>query len=436
MAPSPTPKIIRLTNCRLALPHSSTLVQQDLYLDCTTGKIVDPQDAFFSHHSSPTQTIDLNNRIVAPGLIDVQINGCFGLDFSAPSPTYAADLSRVKKSLLKTGVTSFLPTLTSQYPEVYHSTLSHLRADSKTGARDPHAGTESLGAHCEGPFISPSKCGIHAPSCLRPCSSITDLESCYGAENLDPDTIRLVTLAPELDASGAITRSLTQKGIIHSIGHSAATHEQALQSVEERGSSMITHLYNAMPQPHHRDTGIVGLLGGAAKESRGSGKDQRPYFGIIADSIHVHPSMVSLAYAAHPEGCILVTDAMSVLGLPDGTYPWTNGEVFEKRGEAVILERTGGIAGSAISLVSCLNNLVRWTGVNLAVALRTVTRNPARMLGVERSKGVLEVGADADLVVLSEQKDGVKVEEVWKFGERAFVRKKGDEGGKVIKARL
>ena len=192
-----------------------------------------------------------------------------------------------------------------------------------------------------------------------------------------------------------------------------------------------------MPQPHHRDTGIVGLLGDPPTEGgSGSGKDQRPFFGIIADAIHVHPSMVSLAYAAHPEGCILVTDAMSVLGLPDGTYPWTNGEVFEKRGEAVILERTGGIAGSAISLVSCLNNLVRWTGVELAVALRTVTRNPARMLGLEGRKGVLEIGADADLVVLSEQSDGVRVEEAWKFGEKAFAREKGGEGDKVIKARL
>ena len=264
---------------------------------------------------------------------------------------------------------------------------------------------------------------------------MSDLESCYGAKNLNPSTIKLVTLAPELDASGTITRSLTGRGIIHSIGHSAATHAQALESVAVRGSSMITHLYNAMPQPHHRDTGIVGLLG-TPNEGSGSRNDRRPFFGIIADAIHVHPSMVSLAYAAHPEGCILVTDAMSVLGLPDGTYPWTNGEVFEKRGESVVLERTGGIAGSAVSLVSCLNNLVTWTGVGSAVALRTVTRNPARMLGLEGKKGGLGVGCDADLVVLSEEGGRVRVEEVWKFGERVFVGGDGTEEEKGIRARL
>ncbi|KAI4142671.1 MAG: hypothetical protein LQ340_007264, partial [Diploschistes diacapsis] len=376
---SASSQITRLTNCRLALPHAPTLVRQDLYLDSITGTIIDPQTAFYDHHTSPIHTVDLQDRIVTPGFIDVQINGCFGLDFSAPSPTYASDLGRVKKALLKTGVTSFLPTLTSQHQPVYRSTLPHLRADAP--ARDPYAGAESLGAHCEGPFISPSKCGIHAPECLRSPTSFADLEACYGARNLDPATIKLITLAPELDASRTVVPALRERGIIHSIGHSAATHDQALDSLAQ-GSTMITHLYNAMPQPHHRDPGIVGLLGASSSASApasasaspspsssssssspsspppplppsaGSTANNRPYFGIIADGIHVHPSMLALAHAAHPTGCILVTDAMSVLGLADGTYPWTNGEVFEKRGHAVVLRRTGGIAGSAVDLAT------------------------------------------------------------------------------------
>ena len=148
----------------------------------------------------------------------------------------------------------------------------------------------------------------------------------------------MVTLAPELDSSATVIGSLRSQGIIASIGHSTATHAQASSAVVQ-GATMITHMYNAMPQPHHRDTGIVGILGAQEEPSK-------PYFGIIADGIHVSPNMVRLAYAAHPKGCILVTDAMSVLGLPDGDYPWTNGEIIEKRGPKVTLKgQDGKLAG-------------------------------------------------------------------------------------------
>ena len=158
----------------------------------------------------------------------------------------------------------------------------------------------------------------------------------------------MITLAPELDSSGSVIENLQSRNIVVSIGHSAATYAQASSAVE-RGATMITHMYNAMPQPHHRDTGIVGILG--AQEGI-----NKPYFGIIVDGIHVHPSMVRLAYAAHPEGCILVTDAMSVLGLPDGDYPWTNGEMIEKMVWKVTLKgQDGKLAGRQVAaLRNCM----------------------------------------------------------------------------------
>ena len=148
----------------------------------------------------------------------------------------------------------------------------------------------------------------------------------------------MVTLAPELDASHSVIKNLKDRGIVVSMGHSAATYEQACRGMRQ-GATMITHLFNAMNQPHHRTSGIFGMLG--AKEDF-----ERPFYGIIADDIHVHPSMVKVAYTAHPDGCILVTDAMSVLGLPDGDYEWTNGEIIEKKGIKVTLKGTDGtIAG-------------------------------------------------------------------------------------------
>jgi N-acetylglucosamine-6-phosphate deacetylase len=401
------PRIVKLTNCLLAQPES--LVKGELYIDEDSGKIVDGQSEFFSSKNTPVRTVDLGSRILAPGFIDVQINGCFGLDFSVPSPNYAAELARVKRELVKTGVTSILPTLTSQRASVYEQNLPYLGAEPERRAEN---GTESLGAHCEGPFINPEKCGIHKKEVLLKPTSISDLENCYGKQYLQAPTVKMITMAPELDSSRTIIPELRRRGIIHSTGHSAADHEQALDALH-LGSTMVTHMYNAMPQPHHRDTGIVGLLGSSVRETTVG----RPFFGIIADGIHVHPSMVRLAYTAHPSGCCLVTDAMSVLGLPDGKYPWTNGEYFTKKGEAVILERTGGIAGSAVTLLTCLNNLISWADVSIPVAIQAVTQTPARMLGLDGVKGALTPGADADLVVLSQSSKGLAVDEVWKFGK-------------------
>ena len=174
-------------------------------------------------------------------------------------------------------------------------------------------------------------------------TGISALEACYGPDNLKSLTtraspVKMITLAPELDESQTVIQELSRRGIVVSVGHSAASFQQVSKATE-LGATMITHLFNAMPQPHHRDSGIFGILG-AQKALR------RPYFGIIADGIHVHPSMVGVAFNAHPEGCILVTDAMSVLGLADGDYAWTNGEVMEKRGGKVTLKGTNGtIAG-------------------------------------------------------------------------------------------
>lgn len=188
--------------------------------------------------------------------------------------------------------------------------------------------------------MNPIKRGIHALDVLqRPLDGIRSLEACYGAAHLcGPNpTIRKITLAPELDASGSVIQELCARGIVVAAGHSDASYEQ-MQSAVESGVTMVTHLFNAVRQPHHREPGIIGILG--AQE-----KVKRPFFGIIADNIHIHPSMVSLAHEAHPEGMILVSDAMAMLGLPDGEYEWTNGEMIVKKGGELTLKGLKTIAG-------------------------------------------------------------------------------------------
>ena len=241
-------------------------------------------------------------------------------------------------------------------------------------SRRAHDGAESLGAHVEGPFLNPTKNGVHNTSVLRVASSFADLEDMYGVANLTPHPtpesqsptnspsspsspvanntapvpIKMITAAPELGAMTALIPDLAARGIIFAIGHSEATYEEASAAVSA-GATMITHLFNAMRPLHHRNPGIFGVLGVAEQPLHaGAAVPKRPYFGLIADGIHLHPATVKIAWHAHPAGLVLVTDAMHMVGLPDGRYEWTNGEgehFIVKRGGVLELEGTGVIAG-------------------------------------------------------------------------------------------
>lgn len=194
--------------------------------------------------------------------------------------------------------------------------------------------------------MNPTKNGVHNVDVLIEAQTFEDLEACYGAENLRPTTendvipIRMITAAPERGNMMKLIPELTAKNIVFSVGHSEATYEQASEAVGQ-GATMITHLFNAMRPLHHRNPGIFGVLGEAESLPR-------PYFGIISDGIHLHPTTIKIAFNAHPDGFILVTDAMHLVGLPDGAYPWTNGETqahIVKKGSKLLLENSDTIAG-------------------------------------------------------------------------------------------
>jgi N-acetylglucosamine-6-phosphate deacetylase len=166
---------------------------------------------------------------------------------------------------------------------------------------------------------------------------------CYGSDELKPIShsvpppIRIITAAPEIPGMMPVISECKRRNITFSIGHSAAGIEVAERAVKS-GATLITHLFNAMQQLHHRDPGIIGLLGSEDTLPR-------PYYGIICDGIHIHKSCVKLAYRSHPNGAILVTDAMAQLGLPNGTYDWTNGKRITKEGMRLHLEGEDTIAG-------------------------------------------------------------------------------------------
>jgi len=506
--------LICFTNCFLALEDGS-LVSRDLWIDSGLGVILDAQHTFFTSCTRPSRTIDLEGAILAPGLLDIQINGAFGVDFSIYNddkgiPTnpaeeskadegYVASLIRVATNIVETGVTGLVPTIVTQRRELYPKLLTLL------SPRTPPQGAHLLGWHAEGPFLQPAKRGAHTQSLLLSApKGIETLEDVYGSAALGKHVggVRIITAAPELEGIIGSVAPLSERGVVFSIGHSIAPTATATAAVGY-GARLITHLFNAMPQLHHRDPSIIGLLG-STKANRASkatyshsngntgiassvasalgGKAllkkishtnlpstsetstisvaaealeemltppqtpvirspivgpttsisdvggattveplERPFYGMIVDGIHSHPNSVKLAYTAHPEGCILVTDAMSMLDphLPDGVHEWRDDKRLVKNGDKLFIEGTDTLAGSVVTLPKCIRNFMAFTSSTLSQAIKCATYNPAKCLGIEARKGTLRAGADADLVVMNQ--DG-EVLSTWVGGKMVWTR--------------
>lgn len=341
---APSNGITKFINCRLV--RGDSLVNDDLWVSSKTGAILHSQTVFYDELILPDETIDLGGRIVSPGLIDCQLNGAFGFNFSTlleDTSQYGKKVRDVNRKLVQTGVTSYMPTVTSQTSELYQAVLPFLGPSGQQ--RLSSDGAESLGAHVEGPFLNPTKNGIHKVDVLVEAHTFGDIEDMYGLPNITPTSstplpIRMITAAPERGAMTSLIPEIRSRGILYSIGHSEATYEEASAAVAQ-GATMITHLFNAMRPLHHRNPGIFGVLGIAESLPR-------PYFGVISDGIHLHPTTVKIAYNAHPDGFILVTDAMHLVGLPDGAYQWRNGDDVDyivKKGSVLLLEGSDRIAG-------------------------------------------------------------------------------------------
>lgn len=257
--------------------------------------------------------------------------------------------------------------------------------------------------------------------------------------------VKLLTLAPEVEGILPTIPSLVSRGVTVSIGHTASGIDTAL-SAKEAGATFITHLFNAMGSFNHRDPGVIGLLGDSetdlslspslpAKSTKstpnplppfdlaGAPRKPRPFYGLIADGFHSHPCSVRMAYTSHPRGCILVSDAMPWMdpSKPNGVYPWRDNQNIVKHGNKVTLEHTDTLAGSVVPLNDCVTNLARYASIPLHTAAYCATATPAKMLGLERKKGFLRAGADADLVVLD--KVTGEVRQTWVAGKLVWQRK-------------
>lgn len=333
------------------------------------GRIVDVLRAPATEHL-PAQVYTA--PIVAPGFIDLQVNGAFGYSVGTDAAAWRGLCAR----LPETGVTSFLPTLVSSpaasYPAVVETFLAQRDA----------AGAQPLGLHLEGPFLSPQRAGVHALEALA--SAPADLYA-----PLRGGAVLMVTLAPELPGALARIRALRDQGIVVSLGHTDATLEQASAAVDA-GATLVTHLYSAMSPFHHRAPGMVGA----------ALSDERLAVGLIADGVHCHPASVRLALRCKGvERVALVTDAMAGAGMPDGVYTLGDQSVTVHGLEA--RRADGLLAGSVLRLDQAVRNARAWGALGIADACRLASEVPARLLDLD-DRGRLARGATADLVLLDE----------------------------------
>jgi len=323
----------------------------------------------------PLPSPRLDAEIVSPGLVDLQVNGAFGLEVGGDPAALRALAAR----LPSTGVTTFLPAAVSARVADYRAVAAaFVAARGAAGARMP-------GLHLEGPLLAPARAGAHRGDAIAVAAATLDdvLDELLAAR-----VLRLVTLAPERPGALALIARLREAGAIVSIGHTDATFEQAVAGIDA-GATLATHLYNAMSPLHHRAPGAVGAVLA----------DDRITAMVIADGIHAHPVALNVALRAKgPERVALVTDAMSAAGAPPGRYALAGAEVISD-GQAARLA-DGTLAGSTLTLDRAVRMMAGLGGARLEDALAMASTVPAGAIGLE-GVGRIAVGQSADLALWS-----------------------------------
>jgi N-acetylglucosamine-6-phosphate deacetylase len=367
--------------------------------------------------------LELPSGVLAPGLVDLQVNGYFGVELMVADPDgWAA----VAAGLPGTGCTAFLPTfVTAPVPRLADA----LRRAAGFAGQLPARGARVLGVHLEGPFISPARHGAHNPEWIIPASPAAVAELLAAGEGL----LRLVTLAPEVDGGLAAIGSLTAAGVLVSVGHSDATAAQ-VAAAAGAGARMVTHLYDAQRPLHHREPGVVGQ----------ALADPRLTSGLIADLHHVSAVACAIAFAAAPGRICLVTDAAACAGRPPGEYLLGGERIVLSPGAGAPPHRADGtLAGSALRMDVAVANMVAVLAQGgdppeppdrrfapsggepprrgadhpaLAAVVAAATRIPADLIG-RPDLGRLAPGAAADLVWLD---DELRTAATWIEGEKVY----------------
>lgn len=317
------------------------------------------------------EVIDAKGGWIGAGLIDIHIHGAGGADVMDATPEA---VKKISETIAKFGVTGFLPTTMTMSSEQIKRALTTI---SKTISKVK--GAKILGVHLEGPFISETYKGAQNPDYIqRPNFKL-----------IEPylDLIKMITLAPEEDKNFEFIKEVKLKtDIILSMGHTATTFNQAIEGIR-LGISHATHTFNGMSVFNHREPGAVGAV-----------LTQPISAELIADTIHVNPALYQWFYETKgPDFITLITDSMRAGCMEDGIYDLGGQEVVVQNGSARL--RSGSLAGSVLTLNRAIWNFYEHTTLSLAEVYRLASLTPAKVIGIQKNKGSLEIGKDADLVI-------------------------------------
>lgn len=319
-------------------------------------------------------TIDATDKYVIPGLVDIHSHGAVGHDFCDASKEGLEEILRYEKSC---GITSYCPTSMTYSFDILSDIFKTI---SKVSSSMDYANI--IGINMEGPFISTKKKGAQNERYIQN----PDINMFKQLNSLCNNRIKLITLAPELE--GAIDFISELKNTVNiSIGHTDASYEQAMAAFNA-GVNHVTHICNAMPPFHHRDTGIIGAAA-----------DCNSYVELICDGIHIHPSMVrSLFRLFGSDKICLISDSMEATGMKDGSYKLGGQKVIKKGNHATLED--GTLAGSATNLFDCMKLAVSF-GISLEDAIKAASVNPAKSIGFYPQVGCLDIDSKADVLILS-----------------------------------
>ncbi len=339
--------------------------------------------------------------IIAPGLVDIQINGYTGIDFSDPDLT-AEDLKKVVAGQWEIGVTTIFPTVTTNDHEYLMNSFKAL----SNALTDPKISMSVPGFHLEGPYISPEKGfrGAHPEKYIR----LPDLQEFKQYQEAANNMIRLITVAPEFDGSIPLIRYCTDNDIVVSLGHHNGTAEEITEAVDA-GASLSTHLGNGCANVIHRHNNPIWP----------QLADDRLSASIITDGFHLNKEEVQTFYKVKgDELTILVSDAVDLAGLPPGEYTrW--GETLILTPDVVKFPAENVLAGAASPISKCVGNMMRFTGCSLESAINMARRHPARLIGLD-DIGEIQVGKRADLILFTQEGSEIEIHQTIVNGDVVF----------------
>uniref|UniRef100_A0A7S1BL04 N-acetylglucosamine-6-phosphate deacetylase n=1 Tax=Corethron hystrix TaxID=216773 RepID=A0A7S1BL04_9STRA len=377
-----------------ASPGRQSPVRYEVQINLSTRNIVyvgswpSPNGREEANEGVYYEVHDCDGHTLCPGLVDIQINGAYGIDFSNPSCDFADLRTTCVRLARERGVTSILPTVVSSPPEVY----ARLLRWRKPAIEEGYNGAKLLGWHFEGPFMSPKYKGAHDASCMLD-PTVENVKKIYFSNDVknDHDSTRiplvLVTMAPELPgAMDAITHLTKDQNVVVSLGHTDASYE-VCHTATKSGASLLTHTFNAMAPFHHRKPGPVGLVVDGTM----------PRCSVICDGHHVSDVTIKMLRAVRPGGIILVSDGMAASGSEDGEYVLGDVRVTVKDGKATVTG-TGTLAGSCATLDQCVGLYRIITGCTWEEAWEAGSLRPAEAVNVD-DVGIVEVGKRGDVAL-------------------------------------